>query len=102
MSISSCYDTIARYNTLKQNLLNAVGQLNVAQSRLNSVPGIISNAYSVNDANTPIVGRVNYLNKDIAGTASYIRSVIIPAIDRAISQKRREIFQLEQQQSGLR
>jgi len=99
MSINSCYEAIGRYNALKVSLSNVVGQLNSAHSKLSPVPGTILSAYSVNDNKTPIVGRVEALDKDIADTASYITKTIIPAIDRAISQKRKEIIQLQQEGS---
>lgn len=99
MSINSCYEAIGRYNALKVSLSNVVGQLNAAHSKLSPVPGTIFSAYSVNENKTPIVGRVEALDRDIADTASYIVKTIIPAIDKAISQKRKEILQLQQEES---
>lgn len=99
MSVNSCYEAIGRYNALKVSLSNVVRQLNDAHSKCSSVPSTILSVYSVNDNKTPIVGRIESLNGDIADTASYITKTIIPAIDRAISQKRKEILQLQQEES---
>lgn len=99
MSVNSCYEAIGRYNALKVSLSNVVGQLNAAHSRISPVPGAILSSYSVNENKTPIVGRVEALDKDIADTANYISKTVIPAIDKAISQKRKEITQLQQEES---
>lgn len=100
MSIYSCYEDIRRYNALKANLGNVIATLNNASSKLSPVSQSIYAAYSVDENPTPIVGRLDGLTNDVASTASYISRVIIPAIDHAISNKRREIFRLEQEEKA--
>lgn len=99
MSIYSCYEDIGRYNALKASLSNVVSSLNASTTKISPVPNIIYSAYNVDDNETPVVGRIKKLNQDIAGTSTYISNVVIPAIDAAISKKRREIFRLEQEEA---
>ena len=99
MSISSCYDDISRYNALKASLANIVGSLNLSATKLAPVSNTIYSAYSVDESQTPVVGRIDQLQEDIASTANYISKVVMPAIDQAISNKRREIFRLEQEKA---
>ncbi len=95
MSISSCYDAIGRYNALKASLANVVNSLNSSQAKLSPVSNLVYSAYSVDENETPVVGRIKGISQDIASTSSYITNVVIPAIDRAITQKRNEANRLE-------
>ena len=102
MSINSCYETIGRYNALKASLSNVVSSLNASNTKLSPVSNIIYSAYSVDENETPVVGRVKKVNQDIANTSRYIANVVIPAIDQAISKKRKEIYRLEQEMAAER
>jgi SMC interacting uncharacterized protein involved in chromosome segregation len=95
MSISSCYETINRYNSLKSNLNNVVSSLNSSVNKLSPVANKISSVYSFDTENTPIVDKCSSLSDDISKTSSYISNSIIPAIDSAINDLRNEISYLE-------
>lgn len=97
MSISSCYNDIGNYNAIKANLANISNGLKRSADQLSNIPNIITSAYNVDDGSTPVVGKVNKLGNDIAGTFNYINGTIIPAIDDAIRRKRNEISRLEAQ-----
>lgn len=98
MSINSCYQDISRYYELRIKLVNVVNGLNGTISCLSSIPnGIVAN-YSIDGNATPIANRTVNLSNDIVSTANYIARAVLPAIDVAINNKRREIYNLQVQQ----
>ena len=98
MSISSCYDDITKFNTIKSNLENVVSNLNEATNRLSPVANNIYAIYNVDESQTPISSRSDGLKNDIVNTVSYIKGTIIPAINNAIVNRKNTIAKLEEEQ----
>ena len=95
MSISSCYDDISRYNELKVKLQNVISCLNASIGDISAVPNTIASVYSIDDEISPIVNKFTDLSNDIVNTSNYISTVILPAIDIAIYNKKVDIYNME-------
>lgn len=97
-TINSCYQDISRYNELRIKLINIVNGLNGTVSCLSSIPNGIASNYNVDGNSTPITNRIVDLGNDIVSTSNYIVKALLPAIDVAINNKRKEIYNLQIQQ----
>ena len=100
-SISAYYNEINKYNALKSKLYAISNSLNSSASKISDLPQTITSVFSLEDTNACISNKCKKLNTDIVATSNYIKNVVIPGIDNAISRCRYMIAKLEAEQQKV-
>ena len=95
MSISAYYNEINKYNALKAKLFSIIDALNGSSTGIVGLPQTITNSFSLNENEASIAKDCKKLNDDIVATSNYLKNVVIPGIDNAISRCRYNIAKLE-------
>lgn len=93
-SISECENDIRRYERLKDNIFSVIDKLSSASSSAYNLSIELKNKYQVDDGNTPVTSRVTTLKNNIEKTSTSLKNKVIPAIDRAINDLKKEIERL--------
>lgn len=101
-SISAYYNEINKYNALKAKLYSIASSLNSSSSNIANLPQAISSVFTLDENDACVSNKCRDLNSDIVATSNYIKNVVIPGIDNAISRCRYNIAKLEAQANAVR
>lgn len=101
-SIGGYRRDIRLYDDIKDKLWRIVGKLDDASNSAGHIKSELSSNYRINNNPTKTSTRIDTLNRSIGEEADYIRNVVIPAIEGAISYSEREIDRLEEEERRRR
>ena len=98
-SIREYRSDISDYRHIKDKLQNIADSLSTASHHTDRLSRDIASAFRINNAPAKVVNRIDILGRSINDEVEYIRHTIMPSIDDAIHDAKRNIERLEEEKN---